>query len=251
LKTLYIDIEVSPNIALTWATGYKLTIPYENVIEERKIICICWKWDNDTDVSALTWDAKQNDKHMLKTFSTVASEADIIIGHNADRFDIKWVRTRCMFHRIPFPNDFRTCDTLKAAKSNFYFNSNRLDYIDKYLGGTGKKDTGGFELWKAVLIERDPAALTKMVDYCKQDVLILESVHKEMYNYIRQTFHVGAVENGYRWSCPHCGSMNVIAKDKVYSAVGIERRRMKCKDCDRKYTIAINLHREWLEWKDL
>ena len=37
----------------------------------------------------------------LLTLLKIANQADEIIGHNGDRFDIKKVRTRCIYHRVP------------------------------------------------------------------------------------------------------------------------------------------------------
>src|SRR6056297_181468 len=49
-KRLYFDIETSPNVTLTWRTGYKLNIPHDNIMEERAIICICYKWEGSDEV---------------------------------------------------------------------------------------------------------------------------------------------------------------------------------------------------------
>jgi hypothetical protein len=43
IKRLFFDIETSPNIGYFWRAGYKLNIGHENIIEERKIICISYK----------------------------------------------------------------------------------------------------------------------------------------------------------------------------------------------------------------
>ena len=43
-KRLYLDIETSPNIGMFWESGYKKNISYDNIIKERAIICICYKW---------------------------------------------------------------------------------------------------------------------------------------------------------------------------------------------------------------
>jgi hypothetical protein len=66
----------------------------------------------------LTWDKNLCDRQMLIDFIKAANTADEMIAHNGDRFD-KWIRTRCIFHRVPmFPN-YKTLDTLKKAKIYF------------------------------------------------------------------------------------------------------------------------------------
>ena len=127
-KRLYFDIETSPNIGFFWQSGYKLNIGYQNILKERSIICICYKWEGDKEVHGLTWDKKQDDKKMLQDFIKIVDSADELVGHNGDKFDLAWIRTRCLFHGIQmFPN-YVTIDTLKVARSKFKFKR----YIWKY-----------------------------------------------------------------------------------------------------------------------
>ncbi len=111
----------------------KIIAAHDNIVKERAIICVCWKWEGEDEVHALTWDKNQDDKTLLKKFIKELNKADEIIGHNGDRFDIKWLRTRCIFHDIDMFPTYRTIDTLKYAKSSFYFNSNKLDYNGIYI----------------------------------------------------------------------------------------------------------------------
>ncbi len=118
-RRLFFDIETSPNIGLFWEAGYKKNIDYSNIIKERAIICICYKWEDEKEVGWLTWDAKQCDKKMLERFVKIANTADELVGHNGDKFDLAWIRTRCLYHGIEmFPN-YTTIDTLKVARSKF------------------------------------------------------------------------------------------------------------------------------------
>jgi hypothetical protein len=63
-------------------------------------------------------------KKMLIEFIKVLNTADETIGHNGDKFDLAWVRTRCLFHGIDMFPSYTTIDTLKVARSKFKFNSN-------------------------------------------------------------------------------------------------------------------------------
>jgi uncharacterized protein YprB with RNaseH-like and TPR domain len=137
-RRLFFDLETSPNIGLFWEAGYKKNIDYTNIIKERAIICICYKWEDDKEVHSLHWDSKQSDKSMLEKFVEVVKNAQELVAHNGDKFDLAWVRTRCLFHRIPMFPKYKTIDTLKVGRSKFKFNSNKLDYIAQYLG-MGKK----------------------------------------------------------------------------------------------------------------
>jgi uncharacterized protein YprB with RNaseH-like and TPR domain len=254
MKRLFFDIETSPNIGFFWQSGYKLQVGYENIIEERRIITICYKWEGNDKVYSLTWDKEQNDKKMLKEFVRLAEKADEIVAHNGDRFDLPWIRTRCLFHRIPMMPEFTSVDTLKAAKGKFRFNSNRLDYIAKFLGEGAKNNHKGFDLWKDVMLKRSKSALKEMVDYCKNDVVILENVFHKLNEYLKQKTHRGVMETDHRWACPKCGGDEHIHVNKTrVSAAGIKKFDMvhgkNGEGCGHKWIVSASVHRKMLEYR--
>jgi hypothetical protein len=246
-KRLFFDIETSPNIGFFWSAGYKLNVPYENIIKERAIICICYKWEGENKVYSLTWDDNQDDKTMLEKFIVIANEADELVGHNGDKFDLPWVRTRCLFHRIPMFPKYTTLDTLRQSRSKFRFNSNRLDYITKFLGIGEKISTGGFSLWKDILLNKDPEALRDMVSYCKNDVVILEKVFERLAPYIPHKTHYGMLHTGEKSSCPNCGSTDLKHNQTRYTAAGIARVQLQCEDCGRYHTVSNTTYKDVLK----
>jgi hypothetical protein len=248
-KRLFFDIETSPNIGIFWRAGWKQTISPESIIKERAIICICWKWEGDNIVNYLTWDKKQDDGEMLKQFSKVLLEADEIIAHNGDRFDIKWFNTRCLYHNINILPKYKTLDTLKKVKSHFYFNSNKLDYIAQYLEVGGKIETGGLDLWKNIILNQCDASMEKMVEYCQNDVVILEDVYHRIKAYITQNTHHGVHKGGHKWDCPTCTSVNVKLIKNDTTAKGTLQRWMECGDCNSSYKISNKVYMGYVENK--
>jgi len=246
MKILLLDIEVSPNVGYFWSAGYKLNIGYESIEEERKIICICYKWLNEPDCHSVVWSKGKSDKKVVQDIVKVIAEADFIVGHNIKKFDIKWIRTRCFFHKIAMPTGFKCIDTLTKARSNFYFNSNRLDYVAKFMGSQGKDDKISYSDWIKITKSNDPESLAKMVEYCKQDVFELEKVYNELNLHIQTDYHKG-VENGHkRYTCPKCSSRNIIMKANSISAAGIKTKRCKCNSCQYHYRIAWSVYMDFL-----
>jgi len=233
-RRLFFDIEVSPNIGYFWNPGYKLNIGYENIIKERAIICICYKWEGDKKVEFVRWDKKQNDKKLLQDFIKVANEAQEMIGHNGDKFDLAWIRTRCLFHKIEMFPSYITVDTLKVARSKFRFNSNRLDYIGKFLG-LGKKIHTSFSLWTDIM-KGSEKSMDKMVKYCKGDVVLLEKIYAEMKNHIDPKFHFGKALLQDKGSCPECGSDDLKSAKKRYTATGQLKIQYQCNTCHKFHT---------------
>jgi DNA polymerase elongation subunit (family B) len=234
-RRLFFDIEVSANIALIWQSGFKISVSPESIIKERAIICICYKWEDSKEVEYLTWDSKQCDKRMLQKFVEVANSADQLIGHNGDRFDLSWVRTRCLFHGIQmFPN-YTIIDTLKVSRSKFKFNSNKLDYIAKFLG-VGKKIKTDYSMWKDIMLDKDKIAMDKMVKYCKMDVIVLEKVYKALSSHIEPKTHFGVIFGGDRGSCPECGSDQITISKRRTTATGIKKIQYVCKVCFKMHS---------------
>lgn len=230
-RRLFFDIETSPNIGLFWEAGYKKNITTDNIIKERAIICICYKWEDEKEVYSLNWDAKQSDKTMLTKFILVANQANEMVGHNGDKFDLAWIRTRCLFHHIDMFPTYTTIDTLKVARSKFRFQSNRLNYIAEFLG-LGQKIKTEYNLWKDILLKNDKIAMEKMIKYCKKDVTLLEQVFKALRSHMTSKTHYGVIFGEDRGSCPECGSDDLIKNNKVVTASGLTRIQYKCKSCN-------------------
>lgn len=174
---------------------------------------------------------------MLQEFVKVLNQADELVGHNGDKFDLAYIRTRCLYHGIELQPNFTTIDTLKIARSKFKFNSNKLDYIARFLG-LGKKIKTDFDLWKDIALHNDQKALDKMVKYCKMDVILLEQVYNQLKSHTQSKTHYGVIFGGDRGSCPECGadSEDLIRHMNRTTASGIKKIIYKCKVCHQFHT---------------
>jgi len=250
VKRMFWDIETSPNVMFSWRCGRKLNLDYHNIIQERAIICICWKWEGQKRIYSLTWN-EGDDKEMLEEFSEEMKKADEMVAHNGDNFDIKWFNARRLIHGLePVPRA-KTVDTLKIARRRFLFNSNRLDYLGSLLFGEGKIKTE-FDLWRNIVLKNDEVALKKMVRYCKKDVVLLEKVWQKLRDYEDAAGHAAVMATGNhytRWMCPHCASERVCVSKTKATAKGIKQYQMRCNDCWRYYTISRSVHNKYVRAK--
>lgn len=249
-KRLFFDIETSFNIGIFWRSGYNLTVQPDDIIKERAIICVSWKWEDDDEVHHLTWDKKQCDKKLLKDFIKVLNKADEIIAHNGDRFDIKWLRTRCLYHGLDMFPQYQSIDTLKHSKSQFNFNSNKLDYIAKFVGVGSKLKHEGIDMWKSIVFSKDEDALKRMVEYCDHDVVILEKVYQKMKPYIKHKVNYSVLHGGDKWSCPECQSNKVRLRNTYTTPAGTIQHYMSCNNCNKtSYKINNKTFMDFLQWK--
>lgn len=247
IRRLFVDIETAPLLALIFSTGYNLNINHDAIVGERKIICIGISWDGEKKVRVLRWDKNQDDKSMLIEFLKIAEEADEVAGHYAAHFDIPWIRTRCLIHGLDPVPIYKMVDTKALASRYFFFTSNKLDYISKVLGFGGKIKTD-FELWKAIVWDKDPAALNRMCAYCSRDVVRLKQVFHAMQNYVPARTHVGVLAGNDVWSCPHCGSRSVRHDKRRATAHGTVQHQLRCQKCLSYFTISDRANQEHQEY---
>ena len=135
-------------------------------------------------------------------------------------------RTRALLYGLaPIPPVIQT-DTLKLAKKLFKFNSNKLDYIAKFLGIKGKIETG-YGLWSACM-KGDQDALNRMVKYNRNDVTILEEVYNKLTPHELIQLNRNLISGAN--NCPSCGSKKLEKRGFSYTQAG-KKQRYQCTDC--------------------
>ena len=242
-KILIYDLEVSYNIVKSWRVGYNLNINPADIIEERKIICVSYKWLGEDQTYNIQWDKDHDDKFLLEQFIPVLNEADLIVAHNGDRFDLKWIKTRAIYHDLPMLLNYPQFDTLKVAKKKFNFNSNKLDYISEFLGFENKIKTN-MKLWDDIIFKSCPIAMDDMIKYCNMDVELLEKVYNKLVYWETPKYHINA-EN--KTSSPISGGYNLELVKTVTSNQGTIKRIMKDLDNGRLFEMS---NTNYLKYKE-
>lgn len=230
LKILLLDIETAPKRAYVWGL-WKQNVAPKQLISDWFMLTWSAKWYHDDVVYGDRLYADEaideNDNRILHKLYNLMDEADVVIGHNGDKFDVPSINTRFVVNGINPPSPYRTVDTLKIAKRHFKFSSNRLDYLGEVLGVGRKIDTGGFELWEKCM-KGDSKALDDMLTYNKQDVILLQDVYDKLKPFCSIHPSHAATHSGL--SCPKCGSHSV--QKRGYAYTNISRfQRFVCNDC--------------------
>jgi DNA polymerase elongation subunit (family B) len=231
-RVLFWDIETSLQLAAIFQLANNDWIDPSNLVTERYVICAGWKWEGEDKVHTVSVldDSRRyaadphDDYHVIKVLHKVLSEADYIVHHNGDSFDKRYVDTRILVQGMPALPPINSIDTYKVAKSKLMLNSNKLDYIGGLLKvGRKKPTTSG--LWLRVL-KGDKKAIREMVDYNKQDVLLLERVFYKLRPYMAN--HVSRELFG-KTGCPRCGSKKVQSRG-VHRAITRVYQRFQCQN---------------------
>lgn len=233
-KILVFDIETAPILAYVWSAwnqniGYNLDM----LLDDWFMLTWSAKWlfeDKVLSAKLTSKEAKdQDDSRITKLIWELFNEADIVIAHNALKFDNKKLNARFLKNGLPPPLPYQTIDTLAHARKRFAITSNKLDYIGKFLGVGRKIDTGGFDLWKRCM-NGDSEALLDMEKYNIQDVKLLEDVYLALRPYIQPHPNIGLYIEDNIECCPSCGSSS-LQWDGTYATYANLFDSFRCNDC--------------------
>lgn len=213
----YFDLFKEGNIVSTVAPWFMLSFSYK-VQGQKKIHYHCLADYPGYSKNKTCDKALVTDLHRL-----VFSSADVLIGHNIDRFDSRKATARFIAHGLPPAPPVKTIDTLKLARRIGKFDSNRLAALGEYLGEGGKAVTTGWKLWEAC-IQGDLKAWRQMGIYNKRDVDLNERVFNKLAPYNPNAPYTGHP------GCPSCYSERVTRQGMKINRTG-RRQQMKCQDC--------------------
>ena len=231
-KVLLLDIETAPMKVLSWSL-FRPYLSHENIIEKGFILSWSAKWLFSSEIMGDVITPKEvktgNDKRISQSIWELLNDADVIIGHNVRKFDIKWLNTEFIINGLKPPMPYQTIDTLIEARKYFKFPSNRLDYLGKIMARKGKMETA-YKLWKECL-NGNKESLDYMLKYNKEDVLLLEDVYIELRPWIKSHPNMGLYIDAEDNVCGNCGSENLLWEDKYYVTMASKFAAYRCKDC--------------------
>jgi len=245
-KILFYDIETSWNEGWFWRPGRKVSLTHSQITKERAVICVSYKWAGEDEVYTLTWDKNQDDKFLISQFIDVLNEADMIVAHNGNSFDLRWIRGRAAYHRIPMLPRYKQFDTMRVAMSKFNFNSYALAYIAKFFGIEDGKIQTRPQLWDDVCLYNDRNALIEMIEYCERDVEVLEKVYDVIKYYDNPHLHAGVLNGEIKATSPITGGVEIKHIKSIVTTAGTVKHVMQDKETKRYFEMSDTNYRKFL-----
>lgn len=234
-KILLLDLETAPSVGYVWGKYDQNVIAFER---DWFILSFAYKWLDEKDVVVHALPdyknykpARADDKPLIADLWKVLDDADIVVAHNGDSFDIKKSNARFLTHGLPPPSSYKTVDTLKIARKHFKFDSNKLNDLGEYLGVGSKLKHLGFAIWRGCMAG-DEASWKTMVEYNAQDVSLLEKIylklrpwasHPDVRLYSDAALH-------HRTDCPSCGSTKTQRRGRIIARTR-KYQRWNCQSC--------------------
>jgi DNA polymerase elongation subunit (family B) len=228
MKILYLDIETAPTQAWTWTLWPKFISP-DWIVQSGRTLCWAALWEGEREV--MFGSVKDGEKNMLENIWALLDEADAVVHYNGTKFDMPILNREFVLNGFEPPSHYHQIDLLKTMRSQFRFESNKLDHVCQRLGLGGKVQHKGMALWFGCM-EGKQSDWRLMERYNKKDVKILRKLYKHVLPWIHNHPNVGMwVTDPTSPVCTHCASTNVVHKGTQYNTKTSSYARMKCKDC--------------------
>lgn len=226
-KVLFFDIETSPNLGYVWMKWEQNVLAFK---EEWQIMSFSYKWQGEETVKCVAMNDfkdSSSDKHVVKALHAILGEADLVVAHNGDAFDIKKANTRFLYHGLPPLPATPSIDTKKVAKKYFNFNGNGLQDLGIYLKLGKKMKHEGFEMWLGCLAGKK-SSWDMMKKYNKQDVTLLEKVYNKLLPWIKNHPNLSQLNNEF--NCNTCSSSRLQKRGRSVTTTAI-KQKWQCQDC--------------------
>jgi hypothetical protein len=228
------DIETYPAKVLMYGNTYEPVIV--KILEFQSILSFSYKLgDGKTRYIGLNTipgykSGDRNDKKLMIEISKILNNVDYFCGQNSDDFDIKIIKERIMFHKLPpLRPDLALLDTKKLYKKVSRLPNNKLNTISQFNGIGEKTKHSGTDLF-IDCGEGDSKAWKLNEIYNKNDVDITYADLKCVLPYVKLTKPQTVFSNDIICDNPLCLS-NHLTKSKKRKVAGGWRMQYQCREC--------------------
>lgn len=215
-RILFYDIETKPLLAYIWQLGEQVVRHPQLATggDSHGIICISYAWNDGKPAKTIDWGYEAQDTgRVIRAFDKIIKQADMTIGKNSDRFDVKYINTQRLIHNLPPLPEWMdyTDDLEKQVKKYFTFPSRSLDYISKAMGLGGKVKME-FQDWIDIVEKLSRQSFEKMLRYNRKDVEDTRTLWDKLQPYIKPNLNMATFYGDFR--CTNCGSQD-LKKDGI------------------------------------
>lgn len=254
-RVLNIDGEIAPSVTLSF--DFFKTSPFR-ILTPRKIISLSCSFNGEKKIWGKTiadypeytlppfiegLDKKlylaiaiglidKAEKALLKDFFEIYEKADVVVGHNLKKFDVKFLHVRALYHGLETVPVKRQEDTLEMCKRYFKLERNTLDYACEYFGIPTKTEERYADLIDDCLLG-DTSTWKKLSKYNNQDVYIDDLLYDKIKAYHRTHYNLNLITR--KDACPVCQSENTIKTDYKYYRTSV-KQNYKCGACGHPWT---------------
>jgi len=230
-KILLIDIETFANEGYFWNRIWETNII--EITDYMNIISFSAKWLGGLHVTRALCDYpgykpnNRDDKKIVEDIHKLISDADVVIGQNCKKYDIRVLNSRFLYHGLTPPATYKVIDTKTEVKKVLHLPSYSLNDMADYFGMGHKLEHEGWKLWKKCYAG-DKKAWTTMKSYNRMDVILLEKLYLKIRPYIHNHPTLGMFAD--KMVCPNCGANKLQSRGFAITKT-CKYRRFQCLSC--------------------
>ena len=262
-KILLFDVETAPMEVWSWGIRDQF-LQHFQIKEEWFVLSWAAKWlfngEIMSDCVTPSESLAKDDMRVLKGIHDLFEQANIVVAHNAARFDVRKLNYRFITHGYFKPSPYSVVDTLRQAQKHFAASSHKLDHLTKTFGLSQKEDTT-FELWDNCVSSKDliketvrymdgtqksflqlsdrfrevkfniQKNLDYMLKYNKSDVVALEGLYLFLRPWMTSHPNVAMLMGIEGEACANCGSIELDWSIKEYPTPAGSFKAARCMDC--------------------
>ena len=225
------DVETLPILAYSWGV-WDQNLYGNQIIKPTCMLSWAGKILNHTDMHSDILTPKEipsrDTARITKSCWEFLDKCDVVVGHNLIGFDKKIANSAFLLNGLP-PIHYKMVDTLKIARKNFKFYSNKMKELNKILDITTKIDNDGFPLWRRC-DEGDEEALAEMLAYNEGDIYAGEDLYYILRPYMKY-FNAALYNTIEERQCRVCGSTDLTESKKFYMTPSSKWKMYRCNNC--------------------
>lgn len=164
---------------------------------------------------------------LIEVSSKLIHDGDIWLTHYGTWYDIPFINTRLLYHRLPvLPANHTHIDTWKVSRNRLKLRSNRLVTISDFMGTDEQKNSIKPEQWlRALGGHRE--SMDYIVEHCRRDCEVLEEVYYRIRPLVLDHPHMG----GAKWgACRFCGNQTLVSRGSRLTRTR-RYKRLQCTTC--------------------
>ena len=225
-RVLLFDLEVSREVVEGYRQGWDFKVV--KTIKQQELMCFAYKWLGESKIHYVSMHDFPFHTEFVKELWDLMNEADIVIAHNANRFDNKMANRFFIEQGFGPVRPYKSVDTLMVARSTFKFPGNSLNALCEFLG-LGSKEKITYADIETDFLNGDKKAERLMRKYNIQDVNLLEQLYLKLRPWIKNHPNIGDIEQ-IDGICPKCGSPN-LNREGTHARRGGRVQSYSCSDC--------------------
>lgn len=179
----------------------------------------------------------EDDTLLVKELWKLFDEADVLVGHNSNKFDNKVAMGMFLRSNLLPPSPFKQIDTLQQARKIGVQSSNSLDNLGTLYKIGNKSKTKHSDVWYECFIGHDKKAWKEMAIYNNQDVQVTVNLYEKLLPYMKGTPNLSRIANRPD-SCPKCLSDHIQRHGTYTTQVSI-KAQWQCMSCGNRFSSRI------------